>query len=196
MKSSELIELIESAIGKDTKSQTKLINYFWQEVYHFVLRKIQDPTLADEITVSVFSKVLNKLHFYDASFEFKTWVLTIAQNTVIDFWRKNKNEQTDQFLDIENINHNWVESPEELLISQENSQHILNTLEMMDEKYKAIIYLRFYEEKSLKEISEELGLSLPNTKVRIMRAKKILAELFIKNGINVPFNEQSINKNI
>lgn len=190
MEKTALLELIGLALKKDAKSQTKLINIYWHEVYHFILRKIQDPLLADEITVTVFSKVLNKLQLYDVSFEFKTWVLTIAQNTMIDYWRKHQKEQINSHLDLQNVENNLAESPEELLISQENSRHILQTLEMMDEKYKAIIHLRFFEEKSLKEIAEELGLSLPNTKVRIMRAKKILAELLIKNGVNI----QSIDK--
>ena len=47
--------------------------------------------------------------------------------------------------------------------------------------YQKIIQLRFFEEKSIKEIAEELNLSVANTKVRIMRAKKILAELLNEN---------------
>jgi RNA polymerase sigma-70 factor (ECF subfamily) len=46
----------------------------------------------------------------------------------------------------------------------------------MDAKNQDIIRLRFFEEKSIKEIAEELNLSVANTKIRIMRAKKILAE--------------------
>lgn len=46
---------------------------------------------------------------------------------------------------------------------------------------RKIIHLRFFEEKSIKEIAEELNLSVANTKVRIMRAKKVLAELLNEN---------------
>jgi len=64
-----------------------------------------------------------------------------------------------------------------LLISEEDQQKIIKIIETMDAKNQDIIRLRFFEEKSIKEIAEELNLSVANTKVRIMRAKKILAEL-------------------
>ncbi|HCR76195.1 MAG TPA: RNA polymerase subunit sigma-24, partial [Chryseobacterium sp.] len=53
--------------------------------------------------------------------------------------------------------------------------------ESLDVNYQEIIRLRFFEEKSIKEIAEELGISVANTKVRVMRAKKVLAELLKNN---------------
>lgn len=83
-----LLQLIASAKNKDQKAQTQLINQHWVSVFSFIMKKVQDETIADELTVSVFSKVLSKLDLYDPNFQFKTWVLTIAQNSVIDYWRK------------------------------------------------------------------------------------------------------------
>ncbi|HAI80043.1 MAG TPA: RNA polymerase subunit sigma-24, partial [Chryseobacterium sp.] len=71
-------------------------------------------------------------------------------------------------------------SPEELLISEEDQKQIITIIESLDSNYQEIIRLRFFEEKSIKEIAEELSLTVANTKVRIMRAKKVLAEL-LKN---------------
>lgn len=177
MEQKELLSLLLQAKNKEQKAQSKLINHYWATVYAFVFQNVKDPVLADEITVASFSKVLNKLNLYNPSFEFKTWVLTIAQNTTIDYWRRQQKEHRNMHVDLQTLENTSVQSPEELLIAQENSENILDTLNKMDAKYQTIIRLRFFEEKSLKEISEELKLSLPNTKVRIMRAKKILAEL-------------------
>ncbi|MBS1548591.1 MAG: sigma-70 family RNA polymerase sigma factor [Bacteroidetes bacterium] len=177
MENKNLLKLIRLAIQKDQKSQTQLINTYWEVVFSFIMKKVQDVQISDELTVSVFTKVLAKLNLYDPDFQFKTWLLTIAQNTVIDFWRKNNNTQ-------ETISENWheakdliVQSPEDLLISEEEQQKIHHIISGMDSHYQKIIQLRFYEEKSIKEIAEELNLTIANTKVRIMRAKKILAEL-------------------
>ena len=105
--------------------------------------------------------------------------MTIAQNSVIDYWRKKSREEvfTDDFKDVKN---EFEKSPEELLISKQQQQHIISTIASMDAQYRKIIELRFFEEKSIKEIAETLNISVANTKVRIMRAKKILAEL-LKN---------------
>lgn len=177
MAKQELLTLIEAARNKDQKAQTKLINTFWVDVFSFVMKKVQDENIADELTVSVFSKVLNKLDLYDPNFQFKTWVLTIAQNTVIDYWRRKNRESESIAEDLEETRNQFARSPEELLISEEEQEKIQKIVASMDANYQKIIQLRFFEEKSIKEIAEELNLSVANTKVRIMRAKKILAAL-------------------
>lgn len=180
MKEDQLLELIIKARKKDQKAQTQLINMFWVDVFSFVMNRVKDENDADEITVSVFSKVLNKLDLFDPNFQFKTWILTIAQNTIIDFWRRKNRENEDASDGLENVKNEFARSPEELMISEEDQQKIIKIIETMDAKNQDIIRLRFFEEKSIKEIAEELNLSIANTKVRIMRAKKILAEL-LKN---------------
>ena len=67
------------------------------------------------------------------------------------------------------------------MISEEEQKKIIKTIESLDVNYQEIIRLRFFEEKSIKEIAEELGISVANTKVRVMRAKKVLAELLKNN---------------
>ncbi len=177
MKEDQLLALIMKARDRNQKAQTQLINLFWVDVFYFVMNRVKDENDADEITVSVFSKVLNKLDLFDPNFQFKTWILTIAQNTIIDFWRRKSRENEDATEDLDNRKNEFARSPEELLISEEDQQKIIKIIETMDAKNQDIIRLRFFEEKSIKEIAEELNLSVANTKVRIMRAKKILAEL-------------------
>ncbi len=181
MEKPELLSLINLAKEKNQKAQTKLINLFWTDVFSFILKKTCDGNLADELTVSVFSKVLAKLDLYDENFQFKTWVLTIAQNSIIDYWRKKSREAEDPTEDLAEVKNQFEKSPEEILISEQEEKKIIDTVAKMDVNYQKIIQLRFFDEKSIKEIAEELGLSVANTKVRIMRAKKVLAELLHDN---------------
>ncbi|MBE4949778.1 RNA polymerase sigma factor [Chryseobacterium culicis] len=181
MNDEQLFLLIQKAKDKDQKAQTKLINVFWVDVFSFVMKKVKDENDADEITVNVFSKVLSKLDMFDPHFQFKTWILTIAQNTVIDFWRKKNRDNEDAVENLDEVKNQYAKSPEELLISEEEQKKIIKTIESLDANYQDIIKLRFFEEKSIKEIAEELGISVANTKVRVMRAKKVLAELLKNN---------------
>ncbi|QBJ88330.1 sigma-70 family RNA polymerase sigma factor [Chryseobacterium gleum] len=181
MNDEQLFLLIQKAKDKDQKAQTKLINIFWVDVFSFVMKKVKDENDADEITVNVFSKVLSKLDMFDPHFQFKTWVLTITQNTVIDFWRKKNRDTEDAVENLDEVKNQYAKSPEELLISEEEQKKIIKTIESLDANYQDIIKLRFFEEKSIKEIAEELGISVANTKVRVMRAKKVLAELLKNN---------------
>ncbi len=180
MKNTDLLTLISFAQNKNQKAQTQLINLFWVDVFSFVMKKVQDEHAADELTVSIFSKVLSKLDLFDPNFQFKTWILTIAQNTIIDYWRKKSRESEDSTDNFDGFKNHLALSPEELLISEEDEEQILSIIESLDANYKDIIQLRFFEEKSIKEIAEEQNITIANTKVRIMRAKKLLAEL-LKN---------------
>lgn len=179
MKEAELQETLVLIKEADQKAQTKLIHHFWDDVFGFVLKKVQNRLAADEITVAVFAKVLAKIDLYDENFQLKTWILTIAQNTVIDYWRKQAKEELVSS-DFQEIKNEFAHSPEEILISKQKEQEINNIVASLDHQYRKIVELRFFEEKSIKEIAEELNISVANTKVRIMRAKKILAEL-LKN---------------
>lgn len=180
VKTEELRDFLALVKAGNQKAQTQLIHYYWEDVFAFVLKKVGDNLVADEITVAVFAKILAKLHLYDEQFQFKTWMLTIAQNSVIDYWRKKAREEMIFEENIEEAKGGFASSPEELLISKQQQQHITETINTMDMQYRRIVELRFFEEKSIKEIAEELNISVANTKVRIMRAKKILAEL-LKN---------------
>lgn len=164
-------------------AQSQLINSFWLDVFSFVMKKVQDDILADEITVMVFSKVLAKLDLYNPNFQFKTWVLTIAQNTVVDYWRRRARNAESATQDMEKVKNNFEKSPEELLISEEEIESIEKVVDSMSANYQDVIKLRFFEEKSLKEIAEELDISVANAKVRIMRAKRVLAKLLKDNNL-------------
>ena len=103
------------------------------------MKKVQHENLADEITVNVFSKVLSKLYLYDFDFQFKTWVLTIAQNTIIDYWRKKAREAEDTDGNLEEVKNEFAKSPEELLISEEEHKKIQDIVSTMDANYAEII---------------------------------------------------------
>lgn len=177
MTKEKLLPLLQLALEKNQKAQTQLINYYWNDVFSFTLQKVQDKNLTDEITVAVFAKVLSKLNLYDPAFQFKTWLLTVTQNTIIDYWRKKSRENEDLTDGLEIVKNQFAKSPEELMISDEEQKKIIKIIETLDANYQTIIRLRFFEERSIKEISEELQISVSNTKVRIMRAKKLLAKL-------------------
>ena len=157
MEKPELLSLITLAKEKNQKAQTRLINLFWTDVFSFILKKVNNEITADELTVSVFSKVLAKLDLYDENFQFKTWVLTIAQNTVIDYWRKKNREAEDATDDLDELKNQFEKSPEEILISVQEEKKIIDTVAKMEVNYQKIIQLRFFEEKSIKEIAEELS---------------------------------------
>ena len=68
-------------------------------------------------------------------------------------------------------------TPEESLILKQDNDAVVKWISKLKPEYKRIIELRYLEDKTYKEIAEELDLSLANVKVRLLRAKQLLQEI-------------------
>ena len=115
-------------------------------------------------------------------FDFTTWVISIAHNTMIDHIRKSP--KLNISLDDENNLLEILEdqpSPEEYLILKQDNDKLNKAIAKLKDPYQKIIELRYIEDKTYKEIVEELNLTLPNVKVRLLRAKQLLIEIMQNN---------------
>jgi RNA polymerase sigma factor (sigma-70 family) len=174
-----LEEVIVNAKKGKRSAQNLLIDSLWGNVYNYVFFKIKNEEEAEDITIETFTKVLSKLKLYNEDFDFKTWVISIAHNTMIDHIRKSSKQNLIIDEDVNLIKENEI-SPEEYLILKQDNDKILKSLEQLPSKYRNIIELRFLEDKTYKEIALELNLTLPNVKVRVLRAKQLLADILDK----------------
>lgn len=154
------------------------MDLFWQNVYLYVFSKIKDEEETEDISIETFTKVFAKLKLYNSDFDFKTWLISVAHNTMIDHIRKSP--KLNISLDDENYRLEIEEelpTPEEELIQKQTNDVLKIQLEKLKPDYRLILELRFLEEKTYKEIAEELNLSMANVKVRLLRARQLLKEI-------------------
>ncbi|MDR3273094.1 MAG: RNA polymerase sigma factor [Flavobacteriaceae bacterium] len=171
-----LQELIEDAKAYKQQAQSKLVNIFWLDVRNYILFLSKDEHVTEELTIETFTKVLRKLSLYKADFDFRTWLLSIAHNTTVDFLRK-KNKDKGLFSEEKYVDFQDVEpSPEQIFIDRQDEEKLEKRLKKLPENYRKLIQLRYLDGKKLKDIAAEMELSLANVKVSLMRAKKLLAE--------------------
>ena len=86
----EIIKNIEKAKIGDQVAFTFLLDFYWNEVYGFMLKRTENETDAEDITIETFSKAFDKLAAYNPEFQFNTWLIAIAKNVHIDILRKKK----------------------------------------------------------------------------------------------------------
>lgn len=175
-----LSEKIERAKKGEQKAFSFLLDLFWTDVYSFQLRQTANKHEAEDITVQTFAKAFDKISTYNEAFSFKTWLITISKNIHIDMIRSRQKTvfeaSEQQMLAIAD------ESPsaEDNLIAEQTLRHLLNCIGQLKEPYRTAIQLRYLQEKSYKEISQEMDVSLVNTKVMLLRARKLLSEIITK----------------
>lgn len=175
---------IEKAKNGDQVAFTSLLDFYWNEVFGFMLKRTENETDAEDITIETFAKAFDKIATYNPEFQFNTWLISIAKNVHIDMLRKKKSTL---FIDItdeeDNQAYNVADSSpsaEDQLITQQNLSQLLRFIKELKPHYQEVIQLRYFQELSYQEISEQLEEPLSNVKVKLLRAKKLLAEI-IKN---------------
>ncbi len=179
----EISEAIKRAKENDQKAFNYLLDLFWDDVYGFQLKRIQNENDAEDVTIQTFSKAFDKIETFDDDFKFKTWLITISKNIHIDLLRKEKNS----IAQIISKNESDVlqildesPSPEDKLITEQHLAKLLRDIKKLKPHYQEVINLRYFQELSYKEISKELDEPINNVKVKLLRAKKLLAEIIRK----------------
>ena len=176
----EIKEAIKRAKENNQKAFNYLLDTFWDDVYGFQLKRTQNENDAEDITIQTFSKAFDKIDTFDENYTFKTWLIAISKNIHIDLLRKEKNSIYQVISKNERELFQILDespSPEDILITEQHLAKLLRDIKKLKPHYQEVINLRFFQELSYKEISKELKEPMNNVKVKLLRAKKLLAEI-------------------
>jgi RNA polymerase sigma-70 factor, ECF subfamily len=177
----EINNYIENAKKGDQVAFTFLLDRFWNEVYGFMLKRTENETDAEDITIETFSKAFDKIATYNSEYQFNTWLIAIAKNVHIDMLRKKKSSLFVEISDNDDRQaYNVADSSptaEDELITEQNLSRLLLFIKELKPHYQEVIQLRYFQEMSYQEISEQLNEPLSNVKIKLLRAKKLLAEI-------------------
>ncbi len=175
----DISQLIRLAKEGNQKAFNDLLNFYWKEVYRFQLSKGQNDDEAEDITIKTFARAFDKIDTFDENYKFKTWLITISNNLYIDQMRKKKTETI-------SIHKNPIEihkivdedpSPADKLIQEQNLAQLKAYIQQLKPHYQVVINMRFFQDLSYKEMAEKIGEPMNNIKVKLLRAKKLLAEI-------------------
>ncbi|TRZ41439.1 RNA polymerase sigma factor [Robertkochia solimangrovi] len=174
-------ENIKKAKKGDQKAFSFLLDNFWNDVYSFQLLRTRNENDAEDITVRTFSKAFDRIDTYKEEYEFKTWLITISKNIHIDLLRKQRTralhqastEEADNVYDLPDD----TPTAEDKLITEQNLAKLLQYIKKLKPHYQEVINLRYFQELSYEEIAKHLDESLTNVKVKLLRARKLLATI-------------------
>ncbi|HPF96548.1 MAG: sigma-70 family RNA polymerase sigma factor [Flavobacteriaceae bacterium] len=176
----EIKTAIDKAKQNDQKAFNFLLDTFWDDVYGFQLKRTENENDAEDITIQTFSKAFDKIDTFNDNYKFKTWLITISKNIHIDLIRKEKSKGSKSLSNDDESIYQILDdspSPEDKIITEQNLAKLLKDIKKLKPDYQKVIHLRYFQELSYKEISEELKEPVNNVKVKLLRAKKLLAEI-------------------
>ena len=156
----------------------ELYDRYIDKIYKFIYLKTSSQEIAEDLSSEVFFKAMNSIdsfRSYEEKTSFKSWIYTIANNKVIDFYRTQKTETNiDDCFDLWQ-HYNFAEDVD----NKEKLEKITAFLDTLKPEQKEIVILRIWEDLSYKEIAEITGKTLDNCKKIVSRSLKNIQANFI-----------------
>jgi RNA polymerase sigma factor (sigma-70 family) len=168
---SELVSLYIK--NNDEKAFETLVRRYKSKVYTTIYLIVKDTFVAEDLMQDVFIKSVDVLRSgrYNDEGKFLPWILRIAHNMAIDYFRRDKRYPNVVFEDGSSVFNTLdfaEDSFEEIQIREESHSHLRSLIKMLPDTQREVLVMRHYEDMSFQEIADATGVSI-NTALGRMR---------------------------
>ena len=162
----------------ESKFFNEIYEEYYDKLYRYVFNIVKDEDDAFDVIQDIFIKLENKMKHFDSSYPLAPFLYKVAYNAAVTRYNKNKilskvfwfNNHEDQ-----DYNMNYAVGCEDFA----DKQHIEKMLKNLGNREKTIVYLKYYESMSSKEIADVLNIK--NSYVDVLHAR-ILSQLKKENN--------------
>jgi RNA polymerase sigma-70 factor (ECF subfamily) len=177
-------ELIIKAQAGSESSFEELVYRYEKHIFSFLCLRCGNRTDAEDLTQRVFIKVYRSIGRFDASRPFAPWIFTIARRETVNFFRARKPELACEIIP-EEVDK---ADPAEIMAEKENEKGLWELAHrQLNRNQFTVIWLRFQDSLSIREIALRMGKTESHIKVTLHRARKKLTKVILvlpstKNG--------------
>lgn len=192
----EVAKLIASAQTGDGRAFSKIVTRYEDRIYRFGYRMCGHPEDAREVLQDTFLAALRHIEGYRGDGRFVSWLYKIASSACLKKRRLKKGEPEHTLsLDVPVVEEGTPLS--QLLPADEPTPYdeahrsqlrdqIMDAVRELPEHYRIVLLLRDFEHQSTEEVAKALGLTETATKVRLHRARLMLRERLVADGVTPP----------
>ncbi|MCZ7605944.1 MAG: RNA polymerase sigma factor [Planctomycetota bacterium] len=163
-------ELVKRILRGESSFYEHVVKRFERLVYGFMLRKISDVGVAQDLAQETFLIGYENLPRLKDHQRLKSWLMGIAGNLVRDHYKRRKMAGMPDGMDVELTGLDPLQSAEQ----QERHEVLYKALAGLSERYRAVLVKRYLEGLEYPQIAEDLGLSVGAVEVCMHRARKSL----------------------
>ena len=167
-------ELVALFMSGNNEAFDELLQRYQEKLYNYILYIVRNNDVADDIFQETFVKVIVSLRQgrYKETGRFYAWLTRIAHNMLIDQFRFEKNEN---LIYEEDAEHAWEETSilldthrESEIVNEQVLNDVRRIMDHLPDNQREVVYMRYYQDLSFKEISDITGVSI-NTALGRMR---------------------------
>ena len=174
LKMSEDSRLVSEILSGNIGAFRQLVESYKGQVYNLAYRLLGDCAEAEDAAQETFLRAFKSLHSYDHNRPFASWLLSITHHYCIDLLRKRRAQASavKQMAEDLRVNRGRGNSLE---------VEVRELLDKLGEEDRAVVVLKYWYGYDYREISEITGLSESAVKSRLYRARRTLAEEWLKS---------------
>ncbi|WP_350335221.1 sigma-70 family RNA polymerase sigma factor [Coralliovum pocilloporae] len=175
-------DLVRRIAEGDKEAMRRLYSHHHLRVYRFILRFISNSATAEDLTNDVFIDVWQQAGRFEFKSKVSTWLLGMARFKALSEIRKTRIsvDPDDALGEMEDD----ADTPEVTAQKRDKGAALRACIEKLTPDHREVIDLVYYHEKSIKEISEIVGISENTVKTRMFHARKKLSVLMQRAGID------------
>ena len=179
-------ELIAAVLKGDIASFEPLVQKYSPRLFATARRYARREDEVEDVVQEIWSKAFQKLGTFRGDAPFEHWLMRLAVRTCYDFLRNHQRNRESTFTELTTEENDWLDrfvtGPEEVSADSDAARQLVQRLmEMLSPRARLIIQLLEIEDRTVKEIAQMTGWSVPLVKVRAFRAraemKKCLARV-------------------
>jgi RNA polymerase sigma factor (sigma-70 family) len=176
-------QIIDRVRKGETRLFEQLVRRHQDAVYGMAVRFTRSPPDAEDVAQEVFLKVFRGLAGFKGEAKFSTWLYRVAFNLCADWLRRNRRpgRTAAPIQEAGNVPDSRVDLEEGLLASEER-ERVARAIDALDERYRSVVVLLYYQKLPYEEIATVTGLPLKTIETRLYRARKILRDALATGG--------------
>lgn len=166
----ETIEaLCARARSGEMPAASELLGLFYERVFAFLRRLCGSDQEAADLTQKTFCKVWSSLGSFDGRANFNTWIHSIAHHVYVD-WRRKTNRLAPQSDEWWQACATGDPTPSESAANHDAARRLFALVDQLDEEKRVVIHLHYFQELTLQETADALGIATSTVKYRLRQA--------------------------
>ena len=186
-------ELALKYVDGNNRAFDELLNRTQTGIFSYIIFIVHNKEVANDIFQETFLKAITKLqmHKYSPTGKFNAWLIRIAHNTIMDWYRRQKAQHIidtdgDDLLIAQMSDKQLMEtSREDLLANAQVMSDVRSLVDFLPESQREIVKMRYYQNLSFKEIAEQTGVSINNSLGRMRYALINMRRLARENNLQL-----------
>ena len=175
-------ELVQRVQKGETRLYAQLVARYQDAVYGMARRFVRSRSDAEDLAQEAFLRAYRGLEGFKREARFSTWLYRITWNLCADWLRRHRGRAAVSMDDARELADGAV-NLEADAVDAEDRRAVRAALERLDERYRSVVTLLYYQKLSYEEIAEVLQCPLKTVETRLYRARKRLKASLQKAGV-------------